>query len=198
MTSYRVIAASALLVALGACTRQEFGPPEVLGIRFGATTESFRQFIPDSGVREDFPLIPAHGYKLSFPNPDNWTVIVQDSSEDLARNQVYGIHLSRMGDDNCTQESADSLMRTIRNRYFAGFEQVVTRPQEGRVGVSTVGLGERRMLAVGVSCFIRTLTADFSYLDLDLFAYRDTLVVDSLLQQVTEALRGYESRTLKH
>lgn len=196
MVKVRVGAVSIALLLLSACNAREPRTPEVLGLRFGAPTDSFRQFLPDSAVRESYPLIPAFGYELNFPNPDGWNMIVQDSSEDMLRNQVYGIYISRMGSDNCTQKSVDSLMRAIRTRQLVGFDQTVMKPDANGLGVRAIGLGARRMLTVGVSCFIRTLSANFSYLDRDAFAYRDTLQADSLLRQVSNAIKGYESRKL--
>lgn len=185
------------LIAAFACSGKPAGPPDILGIPFGAPTADLAPYLPDAAKRESYPLIPLYGFKLAYPNPDNWTVIVQDTSEDLLRNQVFAIHLGRDRAQGCGRSDMDTLATNLISRQFRGFDETIKRVDPADSTVLITGVSPRRLLAARLSCFIGALGVQFTYIDRDVFRYRDTSEVAHALRAAMREAQAFRSRTLR-
>jgi hypothetical protein len=189
---------AAALALLPGCQRSPEAVPKVIGIPFAVPVGAIQQHFPVGEKPTQYPLIPMYGYKLQFPNPENWEVIVQDESPDeLAESRIFAIYLGRTLGRACTRIDTNSLIDELQKKHAAAFSITTVQNMKEEEAVALVAVDERRMLSATASCFIQNLSVRFTYLDLDRYQYRKPEEVRALLKKAALDAKEYKTRVLK-
>ncbi len=173
-------------------------PPEVLGIAFGSRVSELRgTALANDAKAENYILIPFHGYKLQYPNPENWTVFVADSAPgELEDQRIYGIALTRDLGRDCVAIDRHHLaeqLQALHGKTFA--TQAVIEDFQGEE-TAAVMVSDRRLLYATARCFVRSVSVVLGYMDLDLYSYTDTLDAAKTIEAARRTVTEYASRTL--
>ena len=197
MRPLRAFAVFTLLSALpAACAQPAIEAPEVLGLRFGESRASIASYMPLDSTPITYPVLGFTGFKLSYPNPENWTVFVTDDAPDvLAERRIYSIALTKDLGTECVRATSDSVAQIFQTKYAPQFAEThMISEAEDRASVLSLSPG--RMLTVQVSCYLESVLIHTVYLDSNLFRYRKPAQIDSLIQLTQREFRSYRARTL--
>ena len=191
----RLLLMALLLLASGCSPPPKKNAVDVIGVPFVVPVAQLKNFLPGGAKPEHYPLIPFYGYKLQYPNPENWEVLVQDDGGGLLEKAIFNIYISRTLDDKCVEKDAKSMARSVERRYFDDFNDSFLNKH----GKSYIffGASDRKMLTVEIRCSAETLSASFTYLDLDRYKYQQPDEITKLIMQKTLQAKEYASRTLK-
>jgi hypothetical protein len=99
------------------CTPRETTVPDVLGIKFGIPVSDLESYLPEDAKPETY-MVPMYGYKLIYPNPDNWDVIVEEGGPDgvITTKSIWKIYIAKALTDDCAQNHTELHGITVASR----------------------------------------------------------------------------------
>lgn len=188
-------------LAIAGCSPRPAPVPDVLGIPFAVPVNDIKNYLPEGAKSEQYPFVPfgpVYGYKLEFPNPENWTVLVQEEApEDLREKRIFLIYISRTLDRSCARNHTEELIGTLAKKYQPQFDASFIHKAEEEIGFAFVAVSDRRMLQARVLCFGNRIGASFTYIDLDRYQYQDPVGVEKGLSDARREAKEYRSRSFK-
>lgn len=182
-----------------ACKEPAPVPLNVVGIAFGSRLSELRgSSLAPEAAPDNYMLVPFYGYLLNYPNPENWTVFVNDSAPGvLAENRVFAVALSKDLGHECKSADQQSLVSRLDTLYSRDFAERALIDSPETEEVSLILASDRKFLAIAVRCWVENVTAVFSYFDLDLFSYADSAEVIRAVNDMNRIAEGYQARTLR-
>lgn len=195
--AWRPIALALVLLAGTACQPTITNRPDVLGIRFGDSIESIpKDRIENPDKPESYPLLGLMGYKLSYPNPENWEIIVQQDDEDLEEKGIHKITISKNTKESCYKGDINELSQRLQTKYRPGFKHLQEFSRQDSDSKRILASSAGRALDIKITCFFGTIFAEFLYLDLDAFKYKNSVEIQEAIRRVNTELSEFPARTL--
>lgn len=193
----RTAALALTLLAVTACHPTTPHRPDVLGIKFGETIESIpKDRLENPNKPESYPLLGLMGYKLSYPNPENWEIIVQQDNKDLEEKAIHKINISKNTKTSCDKSDINELSQRLQTKYRPGFKHLQEFSHQDTDSRRILAASEGRALEIKITCFFGTIFAEFLYFDLDAFKYKNLVEIQEAIRRVNTELSEFPTRTL--
>ncbi len=187
----------AIVSLLSGCSRASESVPEVLGVPFAVPVSAISQHLRQGAKPELYPFISLYGYKLQLPNPDNWTVIVQEEDPDLLENRIWTIYISRGLDAPCALAHTQDFVGIVRKKYGPMFSESYTQRLPNEEGYRFFAASKRRTLTVTIQCSAISLLSKFIYIDLDRYKYRKPDEIQEVISTSMREAKEYEARAIR-